>query len=980
MEDNPIRTPLIQQDEGGELTSKGMNGRTGRSSSLGDTPVPTARGPAVQKQPEEAAFDPENPSPHVIGGDSDQRPTVTESQVTEHIPPEVLAANDGPEHLDGDEEAGRRQSQEEHHKFLSTWRAKSSESLEHREKQQVEGGEKAEGDDESGDSNIRSAHEDVPDQDPSRQNSHAFTAEIIADLLETDLTHGLDSAEAKKRLAHYGPNKLHDPPVDTFLMRLGRQLNDVLTWILIATAIISAGLQSWAEFVLIIGIVIINITIGMVQEGKAAKATAALKQMLAPVATVIRDGQRQEVDARDLVPGDLVFVESGSKVPADLRISTCTNLAVQESMLTGESLPTQKNAAPVALNTGLGDRSSILYSATSVVRGQGYGLVVATGDTTEIGRIAELVSEVQDSKSELLQQIDAFGIWIGTIVIPSAVVAFLVAYLTPVNLDDYYTSDQKWKQALIIGISVAVSMIPAGLPAIITICMAVATQEMARKKAIVKTLPSVEVLGAVSVICSDKTGTLTKNEMTVVAVRTRHEEYAVQGVGYDWMVDGDRIRRVVHHKQPSSMSQLHASDQKYPAAADSHPNPTSITPVQVAPGGDSARTVLDATETAKPSDQPSAPEQETEPVRNVDQALQNLVRAGLLNNESRLERAPKQVLPIGDPTECSLLCLGYKLGYKSDTVQHEFPRVAVIPFESEHKFMVTFHSHAGDEDPTRLVAIVKGAPDRLLPKCHSSMLPDGTLLKDDPEFLPFWQAQVAQLSSKGYRCLALCQAETSYQELPAILKQGPTWVSKNPGQFMTLLGVVAILDPPRSECIQAIKDAHIAGIVVKMITGDHPSTAKAIGKALGIVDETHSTILTGPQLDEMTNEDLAKVVRECNVFARASPDNKISIVRALQSHDLICSMTGDGVNDAPALRAADIGVAMGITGTDVSKDAAKMILTDDNFATILVAVQQGRRVWDNLRKIVLFNSKCRKIRTIKGHSNKKLTRCHFESC
>ena len=410
---------------------------------------------------------------------------------------------------------------------------------------------------------------------------------------------------------------------------------------------------------------------------------------------------------------------------------------------------------------------------------------------------------------------------------------------------------------------------------------------MAKNNAIVKTLPSVETLGSVMVICSDKTGTLTKNEMTVVAARTSSQQYAVSGVGYD------------------------PAEGKVSGNGES--NPLS------------------------------------------DQAFHALVRGGILNNESRIERTQDEkgrnfVAPVGDPSECALCCFAEKSTLALDQLKAIHPRTGVIPFESEHKFMATFHKNGSDE--ANYLAIVKGAPDRLAMRSSKMLSESGQEIEFD---LAFWNEQVASLSSNGYRCLAICQTYVSAPALPDILSQGASWVSKAEEPFLTFVGVVAILDPPREECITAIKQAHSAGIIVKMITGDHPATAKSIGRQLGIVDEEHQQVLTGPELDKMSIQDLEKVVVDCNIFARASPDNKISIVRALQNRKKVCSMTGDGVNDAPALRAADIGVAMGITGSDVSKDAAKIILTDDNFATILVAVKEGRRVWDNLRKILLFN-------------------------
>lgn len=414
---------------------------------------------------------------------------------------------------------------------------------------------------------------------------------------------------------------------------------------------------------------------------------------------------------------------------------------------------------------------------------------------------------------------------------------------------------------------------------------------MASHHAIVKALPSVETLGSVMVICSDKTGTLTKNEMTVVAVQTLQARYSVDKVGYD-------------------------------------PTGGSVTP---------------------------DPEFSVGTTQNEDLALKELAKAAVLCNDSRLEKTKVKdravVLPVGDPTEVALITLGEKMGLMEEQTRRENPRIGMIPFESEHKFMCTFHPHP--DDASKAVVYIKGAPDRLAVRSAYQMRADGTLGDMDNAY---WQKHSTDLSGKGLRCLATCKAEIEFNRVKDFVAHGPAFLTQAEQPFLTYLGLTAIMDPPRPECVVAIKEAHSAGITVKMITGDHPRTAHAIGQALGIVDPDHSIVKAGPDLDALSPAELQDVVLHCNVYARASPDNKISIIRALQAKGQVCSMTGDGVNDAPALRAADIGVAMGITGTDVSKDAAKMILADDNFATILEAVKEGRRVWDNLRKLLVFNS------------------------
>ena len=714
------------------------------------------------------------------------------------------------------------------------------------------------------------------------QNAHALTWEQVAELLETNAEKGLSRTEAQSRLEKFGTNNLAEAPPEPFWHKLFRQINSILIYILLVAAAIAAGFQQWAECGLILGVIAINVTIGLIQEGKAERATAALKAMLSSKANVIRDGVRTEINAEYVVPGDVVFIESGNRVPADIRLISVSNLAIQESILTGESLPVNKKTIKLESKLALGDRKNMAFSATSCIKGQGCGIVVSTGNFTEIGKINQSVSEVKEQRTQLLRQIDAFGIWIGLMVLPIAIASFLLAFFSPKTQYDV-------ANAFIEAVAIAVAIVPEGLPAVITITLSLATSHLARHHAIVKALPSVETLGSVTVICSDKTGTLTKNEMTVVEARTAKNLYKVHMVGYDPV--GGKVT---------------IADEKE-------------TPLEFAD----------------------------------DPTFLEMVKGGVLCNDSRLEikvvKDTNFVNPIGDPTEVALCTLSEKVFIHVDEIRKKYPRIGVIPFESEHKFMCTFHAHLTDSDS--VIVYVKGAPDRLVNRCsQQNASPNIETISTE-----FWQVQAAELSEKGLRCLAICTATIPKSELPHALAQGAAFITEANQPFLSFLGIAAIMDPPRQECVDAIKEAHSAGIVVKMITGDHPGTAKAIAKQLGILEEQQSMIMTGPEMNDMSIEQLREVVLKCNVYARAAPENKISIVRALQAERQVCSMTGDGVNDAPALRAADIGVAMGITGTDVSKDAAKMILTDDNFATILVAVKAGRTVWDNLRKILIFN-------------------------
>eukprot|EP00879_Flechtneria_rotunda_P009621 GHRR01010068.1.p1 GENE.GHRR01010068.1~~GHRR01010068.1.p1 ORF type:complete len:704 (+),score=209.17 GHRR01010068.1:84-2195(+) len=635
---------------------------------------------------------------------------------------------------------------------------------------------------------------------------HAIsTAEEVCDELAVSSSTGLSAAEAERRFKDFGPNLLTPPKKRSFLEKVWSQLNNVLIWLLFAAAIVEGALQSWAEFGLVLGVIVINTAIGLIQEGKAEKAADAIKAMLSPNAVVLRDGERRTIPADQLVPGDLVKLKSGDKVPADLRLLQATNLQVQEAMLTGESVPVSKHlhAAPPAAS--LGDRRCMCYSATAVVSGQAQGVVVATGDSAEIGQINKMVNTVENIKNNLIHQLEILGRWLAVLVAVIAVIAFLLAMLyVGLNFQGAFES----------AVSIAVAIIPEGLPAMVTIVLAIGTTVMAKNNAIIRQLPAVETLGSLTVICSDKTGTLTKNEMSAVQVRTAANVFHVQGVGYA---------------------------------------PEGI--ITCENGG---------------------------PLRDDQMTgLQQMLRGVVLCNDSVLQKATDNSLgkggkviykPLGAPTEVSLLTLGEKAGLKGKAVQQSAPRVASVPFESEHKFMATVHTENG-----KRVMYVKGAPDRLLPLCDSQV--EGVQLSQSgPLDAKYWKAAQAEMSSQGLRVLALCRAELperyNLESLSAksLLQQSPS------GLAMVLM--VAILDPPREEAVAAIREAHAAGITVKMITGDHSLTALAIGRMLGIAGK--GVVFTGPEIDRTNDEALKHIVMQCNVFARASPENKLRIVRALQ--------------------------------------------------------------------------------------------------
>ncbi|KAG2431551.1 hypothetical protein HXX76_009565 [Chlamydomonas incerta] len=811
---------------------------------------------------------------------------------------------------------------------------------------------------------------------------HAIpTGEEVVAELGSSAEDGLSTAEAERRLQAFGPNKLTEVEKISFWRRLWNQVNNMIIGLLFGAAIVEGALESWAEFGLILGVIIINTALGLFQEGRAEKAADAIKALLSPNATVLRDGQAAVLPAEALVPGDVVLLKSGDKVPADVRLLSAVNLQVQEAMLTGESVPVSKVLHPAPPPAGLGDRKCMCFSATNVVSGQGRGVVVATGDSAEIGQINKMVGTVESARNNLVHQLEVLGRWLVLLVLAIGLVAFLLALLH---------ADQGFKGAFESAVSIAVAIVPEGLPAVVTIVLAIGTTVMARNNAIIRQLPAVETLGSLNVICSDKTGTLTKNEMTVVALRTAATEYTVSGVGYEPV--GEFAMLV-----PDAAAKGAGDGAANGNGTRSHPlDGAQLTALQQLLKG----TVLC-------NDSSLVKERPGEVAIAIDGDGAADGAAADKGGKEQEQKAPKaggavRYSPLGAPTEVALLTAAEKAGLPpAAELKAALPRVGTVPFESEHKFMATVHREQdGGDGRSKLIMYVKGAPDRLLPLCNSQIA-DNDLGRTSPLDPGFWKTQQAELSSRGLRVLALCRGELPEDTDLSVLS--PAWLlsggvipevaaaaaaeGKPPpppvNQLqLSMVLLVAILDPPREEAVRAVGVAHKAGITVKMITGDHALTAVAIGRMLGIVPgaeevaaaagpagpgvataasarrpsaATAVSVITGPQVDAMDDEGLRAVVMGCNVFARASPENKLRIVKALQALGQTVAMTGDGVNDAPALKAADVGVAMGITGTDVSKEAAKMVLADDNFATIVAAVREGRRVWDNIRKILIFN-------------------------
>jgi magnesium-transporting ATPase (P-type) len=687
---------------------------------------------------------------------------------------------------------------------------------------------------------------------------HALDERKILELLDTDVR-GLQVDEAGARLARYGRNSLRPPPRRGPFMRFLLQFHNVLIYVLIAASAVTAALGQWVDTGVILGVVIINAMIGFVQEGKAERALDAIRGMLSPKAMVRRGGRRMEIGADGLVPGDVVLLASGDRVPADLRLLQAKNLRIDEAALTGESQPVEKTTQPVGRDDAIGDRYCMAYSGTLVTYGQGLGVVVATGDATEIGRISGMLRQVQELTTPLLRQMATFGRWLSAAIVGVAVLTFAMGLLRGYTMAEMFLA----------AVGLAVAAIPEGLPAIMTITLAIGVQRMAGRNAIIRRLPAVETLGSVTVICSDKTGTLTRNEMTVKTVILAEEVIEVTGAGY-------------------------------------------------APEGGFTRSGEDLLAAAHPR-------------------LTEIARAAVLCNDAVLHERDGEWRLDGDPTEGALVTLALKAEIDPALEHEAFPRADLIPFESEHRFMATLHhDHSGHG-----YIYIKGAPERILEMCASERRGEG----DRPLRADYWHDMIHQTAAAGQRVLAVAWRE------PRAGQRELSFPDVERG--CTLLGMLGIMDPPREESRRAVKQCRNAGIRVKMITGDHAVTARAIAVELGIATDG-SEVLTGAKLERMSDAQLVELAPTVDVFARASPEHKLRLVQALQSRGEIVAMTGDGVNDAPALKRADVGVAMGVKGTEAAKEAAEMVLADDNFASITSAVEEGRTVYDNLKKAIMF--------------------------
>ena len=706
-----------------------------------------------------------------------------------------------------------------------------------------------------------------------------------------------------------------------------------------------------------------NTTIGVLQEGSAEKAAEALKSMLSSDAILIRDGKEQKVPGQDIVPGDVVILQTGDKVPGDIRLLEVNNLACQEAALTGESVPIDKVTTAIVAETGdprqtpLGDRKNMCFSATLVAQGYGVGLVVATGDDTEIGTINKLVNKVEDKKTAVLEQIAYIAKILACFIGITALITWLVAY---------FQLGSSPLDALTIALTCAVAMIPEGLDAIVTMTYSWSVAKMAKQNAIIRKLPAVETLGSVTVICSDKTGTLTKNEMSLVAFVTSNAHYKNDVDNKSRTVnnfvrdDSYLALRAGHAAGKSTQEVIHGGPSAHRAGKQGYGYSMH--------GKDSFHNAKDDglvedLDEREPSTKGPVASDST-PVGAGEAPPQDFIRhalaGGVLCSKCVLGKDGSKEGEIGNPTELSILRASYFADIDVDGMKSGAPIVAEVPFSSEYKFMATVHEAKDINDGNTVaddeyVVHVKGAPDRMVKVC-SHQAKAGLLNEKEPIDAAYWTEQIAVLSSHGLRVLALCRGTAKKSEIKKGDQLKSEFVNGRDEPWLTMIGLCAIMDPPRPECVQAISEAHSAGVRVAMITGDHKDTALAIGDQLGLVDEKYSSAVTGPELDAMSDEEICEAVMKYNIFARASPQNKIQIVKALQKEGQICSMTGDGVNDAPALKAADMGVAMGKEGTDVAREASEMILADDNFATIVYAVKEGRTVWDNLRKVLLINT------------------------
>ncbi|OQX16296.1 MAG: carbonate dehydratase [Desulfobulbaceae bacterium A2] len=696
-----------------------------------------------------------------------------------------------------------------------------------------------------------------------KQWHHQPEAAVI-EAFETVLATGLDAINVGQRSEQFGPNAITQKKGKSALTLFLLQFHQPLVYILLAATAVTSLLREWIDAGVIFGVVLVNAVIGFVQEAKAVKAIEALSQSLTTTATVIRGGERRQIPAAELVPGDIVLLQSGDKVPADLRLLSTRELQIDESTLTGESVPVQKQSGQQPRDTLLADRLNMAYSSTLVTYGIATGVVVATGNSTEIGRINELIASADILATPLTKKIAKFSGLLLYVILGLAAITFAVGILR----------GESWLNMFMAVVALAVGAIPEGLPAAVTITLAIGVSKMARRNAIIRKLPAVETLGSTTIICSDKTGTLTQNQMTVQEIFAGGDSFLVSGIGY-------------------------------------------------APVGEISR----SNEAAAPAEH---------------HALHECLTAGMLCNDAKLLEVDGEWRVEGDPTEAAMVVAARKGGLEREQLSAALPRLNVIPFESQYQYMATEHGTA-----ERRVIYLKGSVESVLDRCGTTLSRTGEMMPLEPDVC---HRAAAKMAEKGLRVLAFARMEREH----ATAELGHDDVARG----MTFLGLQGMIDPPRPEAVAAVRVCQGAGIQVKMITGDHVITATAIARQIGLVggngDEGQLLALNGGDIAALSDAELIAVARKNAVFARVAPEQKLRLVVALQATGNVVAMTGDGVNDAPALRQADIGVAMGITGTEVAKEAADMLLTDDNFSSIEAAVEEGRGVYDNLVKFITW--------------------------
>jgi len=693
---------------------------------------------------------------------------------------------------------------------------------------------------------------------------HHLPVSEVLELLASDSATGLDKLETADRQAAFGPNNLSPKRERGPLLIFVQQFNQPLVYILLIAGVVTAVLQKWVDTSVILGVVVINAIVGSLQESRALQAIEALRRSMTSVATVLRGGVRQRIAAGELVPGDIVYLQSGDKVPADLRLLDVRGLRVDESALTGESLPVEKQASVMAHDTLLADRRNMAYSSTLVTFGTGRGVVVATGDATEIGRISELIASTEVLATPLTRKLAHFSGILLYAILALAALTFVVGIL----------HGESWFEMFMAAVALAVSAIPEGLPAVLTITLAIGVGRMAQAHAIIRHLPAVETLGSTTIICSDKTGTLTQNQMTVQLVYAGGRMYRVSGVGY----------------APNGRFTHEGTDFE----AWQHP------------------------------------------------VLRECLAAGVLCNDSRLRQVDGQWRMEGDPTEAALTTAAHKAGLEPEGMRAQWRRIDMLAFESQYQYMATLHAHA-ESDEKRIY--IKGSTEAILARCIDALAEDGSRAMLDAAA---WLDRMEAMASEGMRVLAFAvkSVEQTVQQI----------THADVASGLTMLGLQGMIDPPRPEAVAAVRACRQAGIQVKMITGDHAVTAASIARTMGLLESGDNApqVLSGRDMETLTDQELIGLAERTAVFARVTPDQKLRLVEALQARGHVVAMTGDGVNDAPALHRADIGVSMGMGGTEVAKEASDMVLADDNFASIEAAVEEGRAVYDNLVKFIAW--------------------------